>query len=74
MEKFNSTKYKNQYTREKYDRLSVICPKGEKELIEEHYKTKGFKSFSSYVNTLIKADMNTKIQGGGTTEQKSSEA
>ena len=39
MEKFNATKYKNDFTKEKYDRLNIQVPKGQKAVIEEHWES-----------------------------------
>lgn len=54
---FNSTKYKNAFAKDTYDRLSINVPKGMKKVIEEHYKAKGYKSLNAYVNDLINTDM-----------------
>lgn len=52
-----NTKYKNQWAKEKLDRIPVSVNKGEKEKITEHYKSKGYKSMNDYINALIKRDM-----------------
>lgn len=65
MKEFNSTKYKNDFMKEKYDRLSVQVPKGQKAVIEEHWRAKGYSSLNSYVNDLIKKDMGNYTGGGG---------
>lgn len=57
MSEFNPTKYKNDFTKEKYDRLNIQVPKGQKAVIEAHWKAKGYRSLNSYVNDLIKKDM-----------------
>lgn len=49
--------YKNEFTRNNYDRLSIFVPKGRKSAMEEHYKAKGYKSLNAYINSLIQADM-----------------
>ena len=59
MNKFDSTKYKNDFAKEKYDRLNIQVPKGQKAVIEEHWRAKGYKSLNSYVNDLIKKDMDS---------------
>ena len=56
MNEFDSTKYKNDFAKEKYDRLNIQVPKGQKAVIEEHWRAKGYKSLNSYVNDLIKKD------------------
>ncbi len=56
--KFNSVKYKNDYNREHYARLSINVPIEDKDKIESFWKSRGFKSFNAYVNELIRRDMN----------------
>ena len=58
MSEFNSTKYKNDFAKEKYDRLNIQVKKGMKAEIEVHRKMKGFKSLNDYINELIRRDMN----------------
>ena len=57
MEKRTNTKYKNKYNKEKYDRLNIQVPKGKRDIINEHWKKKGYKSLNEYVNRLINKDM-----------------
>lgn len=57
MTNFNSTKYKNDFNKETYDRASINFPKGQKIIIEAHWKAKGYKSLNAYVNDLIRQDM-----------------
>lgn len=57
MSTFNSTKYKNDFNKEAYDRVSINFPKGQKTIIEEHWRAKGYKSLNAYVNDLINRDM-----------------
>lgn len=52
-EKFNATKYKNDFQKEKYDRIIVNVPKGQKEIIEDKAKEKGYKSLNSFVVDAI---------------------
>jgi len=54
---FDQIKYNNQYNKEHYARLSVQVPISERETLDNHWKNKGYKSFNSYVNELIKRDM-----------------
>ncbi len=54
---FNKQKYDNDYAKNNYDRCIFNVPKGKKTIIEEHWKSKGFKSLNTYVNHLIQADM-----------------
>lgn len=57
MSDFNQAKYIQQYQKEKYDRCIFNVPKGQKTIIDEHWKAKGYKSLNAYVNDLIRADM-----------------
>lgn len=54
---FNATKYKNEFIRESYDRVSINFPKGKKAIIETHWRERGYKSLNAYVNDLINRDM-----------------
>lgn len=56
--KFNAVKYKNEYNREHYARLSIQVPLEDRSKIDEFWKAKGFKSFNAYVTELIRRDMN----------------
>lgn len=58
MGKANDTKYKNDFQKEKYDRIIINVNKGNKEKIEKYRKAKGYKSLNAYVNDLIEKDMN----------------
>lgn len=58
MNKFNEVKYKNEFAKEKYDRIIVNVPKGKKENIDLYRKNKGYSSLNSYINDLIRKDMN----------------
>ena len=55
--KFDKVKYDNQYIKENYDRISVIVPKGQKELIKNKAKKKGFASINEYIKYLINKDV-----------------
>lgn len=48
-EKFDATKYKNDFQKEKYDRIIVNVPKGQKQIIDENAKKLGYKSLNSFV-------------------------
>ena len=52
-EVFDATKYKNDFQKEKYDRIIVNVPKGQKSIIDEHAKKKGYKSLNSFVVDAI---------------------
>ena len=53
-------KANNKYTKNNYDRLNLIVPKGQKALIQEYAKLQG-KSLNSYIIDLVKIDMNIDI-------------
>ena len=57
MSEFKQSKYINDFIKEKYDTFKVQVPKGQKELIAEHWKAKGYKSLNAYINDLIRKDM-----------------
>lgn len=54
---FEQFKYQNNYNKENYARMSVLIPIEDKEIIEEHRKKLGYKSFSSYALELIRKDI-----------------
>lgn len=54
---FNATKYKNDFQKEKYDRIIVNVPKGQKENIEKASKEAGYKSLNAYVVSAIDEKM-----------------
>ena len=57
MSEFNQAKYIQEFQKEKYDRCIFNVPKGQKAVIEAHWKAKGYKSLNAYVNDLITRDM-----------------
>ena len=57
MGNFNQSKYVNDFAKQNYDRLNIQVPKGQKAVIEAHWKAKGYKSLNAYVNDLITQDM-----------------
>ena len=60
---FNQYKYQNEFNKEAYDRVSINFPKGQKAIIEEHWRTLGYKSLNAYVNDLIRKDMEKTREG-----------
>lgn len=52
-EKFDATKYKNDFQKEKYDRIIVNVPKGQKQIIDNIAKEKGYKSLNAFVVEAI---------------------
>ncbi len=55
---FNQAKYIQDYQKEKYDRCIFNIPKGQKQVLQEHWKKRGFSSLNQYINELIRRDMN----------------
>ena len=47
---------KNRYAAKAYDSLRIIVPKGQKEAVEAHARSKG-ESVNGLVNALLRADM-----------------
>lgn len=62
MGEFNETKYKNEFQKEKYDRIIVNVPKGKKKDIDTFRKQKGYTSLNQYINDLIRKDMNDTLK------------
>lgn len=60
-EKFDATKYKNAFQKEKYDRIIVNVPKGQKQIIDEECKKLGYKSMNSFVVDAINEKLTNKI-------------
>lgn len=57
---FNQTEYVNEFIRKKYDRINLLIPEGNKEIIKRKAAQKG-KSVNQYINELIDTDLNTNI-------------
>lgn len=57
MGKFNQSEYINQYIKDNYYTFKVQIPKEQKETLKKYIASKGYKSLNSYVNDLIKQDM-----------------
>jgi len=51
-----ATAYKQKFNEKAYDRLAITIPKGQKQAVEAHAKTKG-ESVNGLVNGLLRADM-----------------
>lgn len=51
-----SSAVKRRYNEKAYDRLAITVPKGQKQAIEAHAKSKG-ESVNGLVNALLRADM-----------------
>lgn len=53
---FNQTEYVNDFIRKKYDRINLLIPAGNKEIIKSRAAQKG-KSVNQYLNDLIEDDL-----------------
>lgn len=53
---FNQTEYVNYFIRKKYDRINLLIPAGNKEIIKSRAAKKG-KSVNQYLNDLIEDDL-----------------
>jgi predicted DNA binding CopG/RHH family protein len=53
---FNQTEYVNDFIRKKYDRINLLIPAGNKEIIKSRAVKKG-KSVNQYLNDLIEDDL-----------------
>jgi hypothetical protein len=51
LEKFNQTKYINEFIKQKYDRIEVQVPKGTKDKLKKALEGK---SINSFLNEVIK--------------------
>ena len=55
-EKFDQTAYKNKYNSEKYDRVNLTMPKGQKGIVQEKAAAAG-ESVNEYINRAIRERM-----------------
>lgn len=56
-EKFNRIAYNNQFIAEKYDRVNLTVPKGDKEVIKAHADKYDGGSVNGFINRAIKNQM-----------------
>ena len=50
-------KASNKYNAKAYDKVSLMLPKGKRDIVREHAESKGL-SLNGYINKLINDDMN----------------
>lgn len=60
---FDKQKYDNEYAKTNYDRCIFNVPKGQKAVIEEHWRSLGYKSLNAYINDMIQKDMSQRKTG-----------
>ncbi len=56
MSDFDQIKYQNNYIKEKYDRIGLTLPKGEKERIKEAASKKNM-SINEFIYSIIKKEL-----------------
>lgn len=56
MDSFNQIKYQNQYNKDKYDRITIMVPKGNKIILQEYAKQSNL-SLNAYINKLLAEKM-----------------
>lgn len=56
-ENFNATEYKNQFIAEKYDRINLTVPKGQKEIIKAHAEIADGGSINGFIQRAIQETM-----------------
>lgn len=61
---FNETAYKNQFNAEKYDRYSLMLPKGTKEQYKAHAEAHGEK-LNSFIQRAIRETIERDMQEVG---------
>ena len=55
--KFDKVKYDNKFQKDNYDRIALNVKKGEKDIIANFAKEKGYTSITEYIKSLIYKDM-----------------
>lgn len=56
MNTFNQIEYQNKYNKEKYDRITIMVPKGDKERLQS-YAQKLNLSLNAYINKIIESEI-----------------
>ncbi len=59
-----SSESKNKYNKKAYDRISVMVPKGQKEIFVKMAQSKGL-SLNGYINKLLNLDLKDSNQSAG---------
>ncbi len=55
--KFDKVEYNNKYNGDKYDRVSLMLPKGQRELLRLIATQRGYKGINGLINSLIKKEL-----------------
>lgn len=62
MEDFNANKYRNNFNKENYDRISFLIPKGQGLRIKEYAKQHGFKSTNNFIWECVQTCMENNMK------------
>lgn len=54
MGKFNATEYKNKFIAEKYERINLTVPKGDKDIIKAHAEKHDGGSVNGFIQRAIR--------------------
>lgn len=54
--KFDQIKYQNEYNKNKYDKILLCIPKGQKDIIKEKAKLEG-KSVNEFIYSAVKKEL-----------------
>ena len=57
MSTFNQIEYQNQYNKDKYDRITIMVPKGNKVVLQTYAKKLNL-SLNAYINKLLEEKIN----------------
>lgn len=60
MSTFDQIKYQNEYNKEKYDRITIMVPKGNKDILQADAKRMNM-SLNAYINKILE---NNSIESG----------
>lgn len=52
-EQFDQIKYQNEYNKQKYDRITIMAPKGMKEKLQEAARVTGMRSVNEFILAAI---------------------
>lgn len=52
-EQFDQIKYQNEYNKQKYDRITIMAPKGKKEELQAAAKACGMKSVNEFILAAV---------------------
>lgn len=59
-EQFDQIKYQNEYNKQKYDRITIMAPKGTKERLQEAARAAGMRSVNEFILTAVEEKIGEK--------------